>query len=115
MDPVSRVDAHLGPEVAVVVLAAAVGVALGVTVVLDPGLVHVAEAHNHADPDPGPDRGVGQDPGLDLVPGQGPFPGQGPVVGAALDREVSAEVAPDHDPVLGPEVAVGAVLGPRRK
>ena len=100
---------------AVVVLAAAAGVVLEVTVVLDPGLVHVAEAHNHADLDPGPDHGAGQDPGLDLVPGQGPFPGRGPVVGAALDREVSAEVAPDHGPVLGPEVAAGVVPGPRLK
>lgn len=115
MDPVSRVDAHLGPEVAVVVLAAAAEVVLEVTVVLDPGLAHVAEAHSHADLDPGPDHGAGQDPGLDLVPGQGPSPGRGLVVGAALDREVSAEVAPDHGPVLGPEVAAGVVPGPRRK
>ena len=111
MDPVSRVDARLGPEVAVVVLAAAVGVALRVTVVLDPGLAHVAEAHSHADLDPGPDRGVGQGPGLDLVLGQGPSPGRGPAAAVVLDRVVSAEVAP----VLGPEVAAGVVPGPRLK
>ena len=115
MDPVSRVDAHLGPEVAVVGLAAAAGVVLEVTVVLDPGLAHVAEAHNHADPDPGPDRGVGQDPGLDLVLSQGPYHGRGPAAAVVLDREVSAEVAPDHGPVLGLEVAAGVVPGPRRK